>query len=68
MFLQSENGKKLLPEIFLSYEKRISPMNVFIILQLSANNFLVRTKGRKQQHYNTLKQIRYSNVVKIAEY
>ena len=30
-----ENGKKLLPETFLSYQKGISPMDVFIILQLS---------------------------------
>ena len=29
-----ENGKKLLPETFLSYQKGISPMDVFIILQL----------------------------------
>ena len=30
-----ENGKKLLPETFLSYQKRIFPMDLFIILQLS---------------------------------
>ena len=45
-----ENRKKLLPDNFLSYQKGISPMDVFIILQLSANDFRMRTKGRKQQH------------------
>ena len=30
-----ENGKKILPETFLSYQKGISPMDAFIILQLS---------------------------------
>ena len=45
------NGKKFLPEIFLNYQKRISPMDVFIILQVSANDFWVRAKGGKQQHY-----------------
>ena len=43
--------KKPLREIFLSYQKRISLMDVFIILQLSANDFRVRAKGGKQQHY-----------------
>ena len=42
-----ENRKKLLPDNFLSYQKGISPMDVFIILQLSANDFRMRTKGRK---------------------
>ena len=60
MFVQSAgaNGKKLLPEIFLSYQKRISSMDVFIILQLSANDFRVRTKGGEQQHQNKPRQIR----------
>ena len=62
-----ENGKKLLPEVFLSYQKRISPMHVFIILQLSPNDFRMRTKGRKQKHSNKLKQIRYFNVINTAE-
>ena len=31
---------------FLSYQKRISLMDVFIILQLSANDFQVRTKEK----------------------
>ena len=30
-----ENGKKILPETFLSYQKGISPMDAFMILQLS---------------------------------
>ena len=42
-------------------------MDVSIILQLSANDFRVRTKGGKQQYYNKLKQIRYFNVINIAE-
>ena len=37
-----ENGKKLLPETFLSYQKGIFPMDVFIILQLSRNVHLRR--------------------------
>ena len=40
-------------------------MDVFIIFQLSANGFWVRTKEGKQQHYNKLKQIRYFNVINI---
>ena len=52
---------------FLSYQKIISFMDVFIILQLSANDFWVRTKAGKQQHYNKLKQVRYFNVINIAE-
>ena len=42
-------------------------MDVFIILQLSANDFRVRTKGKKQQHYKKLKQISYFNFINIAE-
>ena len=33
-------------------------MDVFIILQLRANDFPVTGKGGKQQHYNKLNQIR----------
>ena len=33
--VEGKNGKKLLAETFLSYKKGISPMYVFIILQLS---------------------------------
>ena len=62
------NGKKLLPEIFfLSYQKRISPMNVFIVLQLPIDDFRVRTMGGKPQHYMKLKQIRYFDIINIAE-
>ena len=42
-------------------------MDVFIILQLSANAFQVRTKGGTKQHYKKLKQIRNFNVISIAE-
>ena len=34
-------------------------MDIFKILELSANDFRVKTKGGKQQHYKKLKQIRY---------
>ena len=42
-------------------------MDVFLILQLSANDLRVRTRGGKQKHYNKLKQIWYFNVIDIAE-
>ena len=45
--------------------KQISLMDAFIILQLAANKFRVRTKGGKQQHYNKLKQIRYFNLLTL---
>ena len=61
-----ENGKKLLPDISLSYQKRISSMDVFKILQLSATDFLVRTYGAKQKHFKKIKQIRYFNIINIA--
>ena len=32
-----------------------------------ANDFRVRTKGGKQQHYKELKQIRYFNIINTAE-
>ena len=51
---------------FLSYQKTISPK----ILQLSANDFWVRTEGGKQHLYKKLKikiKIRYFNIVNIAE-
>ena len=50
-----ENWKELLPELFLSYQKRISLMDVFLILQISANDFRVGAKGKQQQHYKKLK-------------
>ena len=52
---------------FFNYQKRISSMDVFINLQLSANDFRVRAKGGKQQLYKKLKQIRYFNFINIAE-
>ena len=61
-----ENGKKTLPEIFLSYQKRISCMDVLMVLQLSADDFWVRTKRGKQQHCQKLKQIRYFNIFKAC--
>ena len=42
-------------------------MDVFIVLQLSADHFRVKTMGGKQQHYKKLKQIRYCNIINIAE-
>ena len=42
-------------------------MNVFIVLQLPIDDFRVRTMGEKQQHYMKLKQIRYFDIVNIAE-
>ena len=42
-------------------------MDVFIILQLSPNDFHAKIKGEKQQHYNKFKQIRYFNIINIAE-
>ena len=44
-----KNGKKLLPEtFFLNYQKWISPMDVFIILQLSAND--IEWKQREENN------------------
>ena len=63
-----ENGKKLLTEIFLSYQKRISSMDILKIFQLFANYFRVRAKVENEQHYKKLKQIRYFNIINIAEY
>ena len=37
--------KKLLPETFLSYQKRIVPMDFSILLELSATGFWVKTMG-----------------------
>ena len=42
-------------------------MDVFIVLQLSADDNLVKEMGVKQQHYKKLKQIRYFNIINIAE-
>ena len=53
-----ENGKKLLPETFLSYQKGISPMDVFIILQLSRSEHLCRKwfSGENKERKTTLLQ------------
>ena len=42
-------------------------MDVLIILQISANDFRVRTNGEKQQHYKKLKQMRYFCIISIAD-
>ena len=51
-----ENGKKLLPETFLSYQKRIFPMDIFIILQLSRSVRLRRKwfLGENKERETTL--------------
>ena len=51
-----ENGKKLLPETFLSYQKRIFPMDIFIILQLSRSVRLRRKwfSGDSEERKTTL--------------
>ena len=52
---------------FFKLSKKISTVDVFIILQLSTNDFRVTIKGGRQQYYKKLKQIRYFNVNNIAE-
>ena len=52
---------------FLSYQRRVSPMDVFKIMQLSANDFRLKAKGGKQQHYKKFKQTRYLNIINIVE-
>ena len=42
-------------------------MDIFKILELSANDFRVKTKGGKQQHYKKRKQIRYFIIINTAE-
>ena len=42
-------------------------MDVFIALQLSADDFQLRKVGGKQQHYKQIKQIRHFNIINIAE-
>ena len=42
-------------------------MDVFIILQLSANDFWVRAKGGEHQHLKKFKQIKYFNIINIVE-
>ena len=43
----------------------MSPMDVFIILQLFANDFRVRTKGQKKQHYKKLYQSDISTLLTL---
>ena len=43
----------------------MSPMDVFIILQLFANDFQVRTKGQKKQHYKKLSQSDISTLLTL---
>ena len=51
MFLQSYRGKwkETSTRDFFKLPKKDPPTYVFIILQLSGNDFRVRTKGGKQQ-------------------
>ena len=54
-----ENGKKLLPETFLRYQKGIFPMDVFIILQLSKSVRLSRQRfsgEKKKRKINLLQE------------
>ena len=43
-------------------------MDILKIFQLFANYFRVRAKVENEQHYKKLKQIRYFNIINIAEY
>ena len=74
MFLQRCRWKwkeTSLPEAFLSYQKVISPRDVFIILQVSRSVrlrrkcFLSGNKREKQHYYKKRKQIRYLNIFNI---
>ena len=49
--------------------KETSPMDVFKIWQLSANDFQVKTKGGKYKklYYKKINQIRFFNIINIAE-
>ena len=49
----------------LSYQKRVSPMDVVIIFQLSADGVRVGTKGRKQKYYKKLKQSDISTLLTL---
>ena len=65
--LQVKIERNFSQNFLLCYQKRISPVDIFIIVQLSANDFRVRTNGGKQQHYKKFKQNRYFNIINIAE-
>ena len=43
-------------------------MDILKIFQLFANYFRVRAKVENEQPYKKLKQIRYLNIINIAEY
>ena len=42
-------------------------MNLFMVLQLFSDDFRVKTMGGKQQRNKKLTQIRYFNIINIAE-
>ena len=69
MFFQScrWKWKETSTRYFFKLSKEISTMDVFIILQVSTNDFRVRIKGGRQQYYKKPKQIRCFNVINIAE-
>ena len=70
MFLQSYRWKwkeTSIRDFLKKLSKKNIPMDVFIILQISANDFRVRTNGEKQQHYKKLKQMRYFCIISIAD-
>ena len=50
----------------MKIEKNSSFIDTFIILQLSANDFRVRTKGGNNNITQKLKQVRYINITNIA--
>ena len=52
---------------FCKLSKTNLPLGCFIVLQLPADDVRVRKMGGKQQHYKRLKQIRYFNIIDIAE-
>ena len=66
-----EKGKNFLPESFSSYQKGISPMDVFIILHFlevyasATIDFRVRTRRGKKHYYKKHKQIIYINIFNI---
>ena len=55
-----ENLKELLPEIFLSYQKRIFLIDLLIILQLSVNDFQV---GANRKNNNITRNSSRSNIL-----
>ena len=66
MFLQScrWKWKDTTPRYFFKLSKKIYPIhNLATFCKL----FLGENKGPKQQHYKKLKQLRYFNIINIAE-